>query len=38
MNKIRLSNEEMRFFRNNGSLIKRQILKPDLVERAQEAF
>lgn len=38
MNKIRLSNEEMRFFRDNGFLIKRQILKPDLVERAQEAF
>ena len=38
MDNIRLSNEEILLFRDNGFLIKRQVLKPDLGERAQEAF
>lgn len=35
---IRLSTEEIRFFRDNGFLIKRQVLKPHLMAKAQEVF
>ncbi len=38
MDAIRLSDADLRFFRDNGFLIKRQVLKSHLIEKAQEVF
>ena len=35
---IRLSTDELRFFRDNGFLIKRQVLNPELMAKAQDVF
>lgn len=35
---IRLTENEIRFFRDNGFVIKRKVLRPDLIAKAQEVF